>query len=124
MISSPVLNPLLSPRWSPRWYRPLAADQRRLRAGAGQPGPAGCPGSSASPQLGVSAYDDPANSGKEGTGDCRELFWLTSFPPSGSFSPVQHGPRLHRSRGSALSHPPGLRATGELGLSLNISLIK
>ena len=47
------------------------------------------------------------------------LFCLTSFQPSGSFSPVQHGPSLHRSRGSALSHPPGLGATGESDLGIS-----
>ena len=48
--------------------------------------------------------------GRPGTTDC---IVVTSFQPSGSVSPVQHGPRLHSSSGPALSHPPGLRAPGE-----------
>ena len=54
-----------------------------------------------------------------------ECIVLTSSQPSGSVSPVQHGPSLHSSRSPALSHPPGLRPPGESQLSLcNISLIK
>ena len=62
---SVLTSPLLSLRWSSRWYRPLAVDQRRLRAGAGQPGPAGSAGGPASPVLGVSSHDDSSHSGRE-----------------------------------------------------------